>query len=152
MGVVGSIMSVLMYLGPFISSGVDSGTHADGIRNSIGQIEEATKEWKNKYEQLTSGLNKEVGDILNALTQLNVKYANINTKLEAQRTAHAASLKSNQMLGIIFVSVIFFALLMKQFNLLGPVIHFLSIPERFVWNYIVHGHASASSAASGKKK
>ena len=149
---MGLLIGIATMGGSMASSGIDSAMQSDGIKNSIGEIEDATKDWKNKYEQLTSGVDQEVGDIINALTQLNLKYANINTKLEAQRTAHGASLKSTQMIGIIFISVIFFALLMKQFNLLGPVIHFLSTPERFAWNYIVHGHASASSAASGKKK
>ena len=56
------------------------------------------------------------------------------------------------MYGVIFISVIFFALLLKQFKLLGPLIELLMIPEKFVWNYLVHGKASIKSGAKSGAK
>jgi hypothetical protein len=125
--------------GGVASSGIQSGNQSDAIRKNIGDIDEATAEWTEDYAKLNNTINSETGYIIDACTNLQEDYGAIITKLKVNRQKHAESLKSTQMIGIIFITIIFFALLLKTFNLLGPLSHILSMPEKFIWNYIVHG-------------
>ena len=132
-------------IGNVASSGVNSATQSDGIRQNIGDVEASTKKWKERYAKINGDKEQMVAQLGQGVQDLQEEYGSIVTKLKVQREAHAESLKSTQMIGIIFVSIIFFALLLKQFNLLGPLIHVLGMPEKFIWNYVVHGKTSGKS-------
>ena len=132
-----TIMGIVGMVGAVAASGIQSGEQSANIRKNIGDVEESTRKWKDMYAKLDTGIEDASGQLQNACTDLQQEYGAIMTKLDVNREAHSESLKKTQMYGVIFISVIFFALLLKQFKLLGPLIELLMIPEKFVWNYLV---------------
>lgn len=138
-----TIVGVLGMLGTIGSSGIKAQLSAQNIRDSIGTVEETTRDWQAAYQKLQLNEEKEAEDLKAAIIQLSESYGGLQTKLDLERTVHAAQLRTIQLIGIIFITIIFLLLLLKQFNLLGPLIHAIGAPERWLWNYLFHG---------GKKK
>ena len=63
-------------------------------------------------------------------------YNKLHSMLETNRQLHAESIRKIQIAGIIFVTVIFFLLLLKQFGLFKPLWETLVAPEYWIWNTI----------------
>jgi hypothetical protein len=66
-------------------------------------------------------------------------YQTTATQIKASQDAANISYRQIQIVGLIFVTIIFILLLMKKFNLLRPFINIVDYPAKVAWNYIVHG-------------
>ena len=116
------ILTGIMGLGMLIGIGkpsIDGLTKSKEIEEQIDEITNTTDSLKERFNKLNDNINKidlELTEkITDDFTKLQQLQAQINiTTQELNRTE-----KTIQMIGIIFVTIIFFILLIQEFNLLN---------------------------------
>lgn len=104
-----------------IKPSIDNATQSQSIKDNIQEINKQSDDLKKQFEQLNSDISKFNQELSDQITN------NINTisKLHAQiylaQNEINSGQKKIQMYGIIFICFIFFALLVKQFNIFSDI-------------------------------
>lgn len=116
------ILSGVMILGMIIGSvkpSIDAFTKSKGIQDQIDEVVSTTDSLKTNFDKINENIDKidlelkqQITDDLKSLQQIQAKI-NIATQ-DLNRSE-----KMIQMIGIIFVTIIFFILLIKEFDLLS---------------------------------
>ena len=123
----------LMIGGSAISSGAMAAAQAACLRAQAKVLQEQAQKYKEEWSTLAQAkLQIEAGAEANSfqiLDQMNT----ISAQMRLMRNAYQKSFKQVQYIGIICVTIIFFLLLLKTFNLLGPIGEILAWP--FVTSY-----------------
>lgn len=119
--------AILFYLGVtqmfvgVINPSIEAAKESQGIQDKINQINNETKDIQDRFD----AINNEVAKIDQSLrTDVQDKINNIS-KMHAQiyeaKNQINSSEKKIQMFGIIFICFIFFALLVREFDLLSDI-------------------------------
>ena len=129
------LTSLGMFAGPIGSSGYYAIKDTDDLKKSISQMRESKKDLEEllKNDKTLENLYK-----LNAKTQKAyfdsiTRYMNTQQDLEKVFTQFNTKLRKIQLIGIVLIVVIFFLLLLKQFELLGTVQYILFYPIIFIY-------------------
>jgi predicted PurR-regulated permease PerM len=116
------ILSGVMILGMIIGSvkpSIDAFTRSKDIQEQIDEVVSTTDSLKTNFDKINANIDKidlelqqEITDDLKSLQQIQAK---INLATQDLNSSE----KMIQMIGIIFVTIIFFILLIKEFDLLS---------------------------------
>lgn len=151
MAFIGPMLGVIGGLGMLFNlgkSGVDAQIHAADIRNQIQQVTDKNKSIQEQYAELAKGVVDNEEAIAGQIQSLNDEYNLISSKLRASQANFATSFKKIQLVGIIFIIVVFALLLLKQFGLLDVIIHYLDLPFVLLWHAITGKGGDKKSASS----
>lgn len=117
-------------------SGYQSNKTASSLRAQIKDLNKQSEDWKKKYHEilladyvLDSSMVKAMQDTLN-------NYIKLQSKIAIEKETFIQQYKQIQITGVIFITVIFFLLTLKQFDLLEPLFIFLNYPIIWAWNII----------------
>jgi predicted PurR-regulated permease PerM len=132
-------VGLLGMAGQVASSTISGATQTNNLQQQLQDLNKSTAEWKEKYAQLLGGLNEISAEQIEYVQNMIDNYQTTATQIKASQDAANISYRQIQIVGLIFVTIIFILLLMKKFNLLRPFINIVDYPAKAAWNYIVHG-------------
>lgn len=136
MGAVASTVGIMGMAGMVGSSGYNATVSSDKIRDAIASVKVQTADWQKKY---TDVINAEYvldaaiqGEIIQSLDT----YITLKATIQLEKDNYNAEYKKIQIVGIVFITIIFFLLLLKQFGLFQSLWETLTFPERWAWDVI----------------
>ena len=138
MDIIGGIMMLGMGIGVAMD-GYDAEQSSKELRIQIAAVQQKSIEWEDKYaEIMKADYVIEAGNVSIIKGILN-QYNILANQIKVEKANYNVIFKKIQLWGIIFVTSIFFLLLLKQFGLLGPLKKVIMMPFKYLFNYIVHG-------------
>ena len=140
LGIVGAI-GMVVSLG---RAGVDAQNNSNDLKKQIQSISDNNKLIEQNYKKLTDNIASEQAELAQGIIDANDRYILISSKLRASQDNFSASFKKVQLVGIIFIIIVFALLLLKQFGLLDVIMHYLDLPFIWLWHQIV-GNKNSSS-------
>jgi len=118
MGQVLAVLGGIQLAAGVIKPSIDAGLYSNSINKNIDQIKKETLAIKENYKnlqvdfaKLDVGLQSEIQESLNKISQIHSQI--LDSQIKIQETK-----KTIQMFGIIFIVMIFFSLIIKEFDLL----------------------------------
>jgi len=114
-----TVLSVIQMFVGVISPAIKAATQSKAIQQNIDEVNTQTDDIKQQFDQLAKDITK-VDIELQEKTQSNIeKLTQLNASILVAKNNINTSEKLIQMFGIIFICIIFFALLVKEFDLLS---------------------------------
>lgn len=129
--------------------GVNASKQSKNIRDQISDVEGESKKWEDRYTTIMRNDYRIEAEDTNYIRSLVENYNVLANQIKVQRDAYNVTFKKIQLWGIIFVTSIFFMLLLKQFKLLGPLLEIIEMPFKYTWNYVVHGNVHYGEKKKG---
>ena len=117
MAAIGAI-GVIGMIGNVSSAGYDSATQTQGILDSISKASQAKLDWQSKFENLDNQYTKLDSERIDLNLALVNEYASAHEKIDAAHKKHKKLMLNIQITGLIFVTSIFFLLLLKELGFL----------------------------------
>ena len=140
MGVTASsvfgIIGMVGMVGSVTASGVNSAIISNNIRKQIDAINQQNEDWKNKYTDIMNANYVLDEKMLKATRDALDNYLKLQAQINITIDSYSKQYRSIQINGIIFVTIIFFLLIFKQFGLSEPLFEFLTYPIKWAWNVI----------------
>lgn len=117
-------------------AGYQSDKSASALRSHIAEVKQETQDWKDKYNKILDVDYSLDANMVQGIKDTLDNYSKLQARISIERANYSNQYRQLQIVGIIFIVVIFFLLLLKQFGLLGPLWDILTYPERWAWNVI----------------
>jgi hypothetical protein len=128
MGVIGGV-GMAANIG---KAGYDGDKSSANLRKQISDVEDQTRQWTNKYNELGKADSKIDQDFIDATTNSLSKYSQLQAELKLESENFEKQYRIIQETGVIIISIVFFLLVLKQLGLFGPIWQAITIPERYV--------------------
>jgi len=128
MGIIGGIGM----LGNLGTAGYNGAVSSDNLRKQISEVQDQTRQWTNKYNELGKKGATIDQAFIDATTNSLEKYNQLQAEIKLESDEFNKQYKILQETGVILLSVVFFLLVLKQLGLFGPLWHFITIPERYI--------------------
>jgi Tfp pilus assembly protein PilN len=106
------------------AAGYKGYTQTNNVQQQIQDLNKETAEWKEKYAQILNNLSKISAEQQQYITDMIDNYQTTATQIKASQDAANISYRQIQIVGLIFVTIIF---------------NIVDYPAKVAWNYIVHG-------------
>ena len=135
MGTVMAIMGIIggaSMLGNIGTAGYKGVVSTDNLRKQISEVQNQTRQWTNKYNELGKAGVTIDQDFIDATTNSLEKYNQLQAEIKSESDNFSKQYKILQETGVILLSVVFFLLVLKQLDLFGPLWHVITIPERYI--------------------
>ena len=122
-----------------LSGSIKSATSSSSsIKNQIAQLiqtnKDISKKLKDANKQIIDVSEETKDEYLNSISQ----YMNLKDTLKQNTLNFSKDLKKLQVNGIIILVIVFFLLLLKQFDLLSPLYSIIFYPFIYIYNSIVN--------------
>ncbi len=115
-----------------VKAGVDGCVTANNLRRQIADVDDQTRQWTNKYNELGKAASKIDQDFIDATTNSLSKYSQLQAELKLESDNFEKQYRIIQKTGIIAISIVFFLLVLKELGLFGPIWQIITIPERYI--------------------
>lgn len=116
---IGTIFTVLMFGGMISKPAIDLYTKSNEIEDQIVEITNTTDSLKDKFRTINSDIDKIDLELREKITDDFTKLQQLHAQINIATQDLNKSEKIIQMIGIIFVTIVFFILLIKEFDLLN---------------------------------
>ena len=124
-------------------AGAEAAAKASCLRAQAEDLKKKAADYKNQWNSLAAG-QKEWDELLKDQTFQYLDEMNkISAQMRLMRASFQRSYKQIQYIGIIFVTTIFFLLLLKTFGLLGPLGQVLAWPFVTLFHKIKGQHGAS---------
>lgn len=144
LGIIGGVQMLVTVA----RAGIDAQENVGKLKDQIADVNKKNVALKQKYAQITDVIINRNQELTNEIIQLNNQYIDISSKLRAYQQNFGEAFKKIQLIGIIFIIVVFALLLLKQFGLLDVIIYYLDLPFVWLWHTISGTKSSPVKKAS----
>jgi hypothetical protein len=135
MAIIGAIAIVGM-VGSLGMSTITTTTKSQDLRDKIKDVGKTSDLVNEQYKKLLENNFKLDSDIHKQLIDSMNEYTRLSTVIKMQRKLYSEQYRKTEMIGIIFIVIVFFLLLLKQFGLLSTLLYVFSTPERIILEMI----------------
>jgi len=123
-------IGILMLGGAIVSPGIDAATSSQNISDQIDGVVSQTQKYKDAFNSVITNEMKLDDKIKTDITNMIDERGKLLAGINMEREKFQVKTKTIQLFGVIFITYIFFLLLMKQFGIKDIIKNVFSAPFR----------------------
>jgi len=119
--------------GMIAGAGLAAGCHASQMRKNAKELADKVEEMKQKWNAVMKSEGKVTSQLSDEYVKILDTINTIQAKIKINHQDFQKNFKTVQYTGVVFIIIIFFLLLLKQYKLLGPLFSLIFYPFTYVF-------------------